>query len=1110
MDQVTPTQKVRSGAARAGKMKQRRKIVDWMSEPRTVELTPFQQFTVDVDWKKSPLGPMRGWPKQLRSMVLLCFADPKPAVVLWGDSNAIVYNEPYTELIGRKHPALQGQNPRVGLAEIWDFFGALLERQKETGEGVIQKDALLLIQRHGFEEETYMTYKFIPIVCDEGYVIGIHATLDETTRQVLGDRRMFVLRALGERLSKAKTICDLWNHLIQGLELAEKDAPFCLLYSVAETSEASNPLPPTVPSSSVPCSLEGSVGIPEGHSIAPSSFDIAYDQNWLTEPFNEAVEKMETILVPLGSEAKQKLRGIKCRGFGEPTHVVVCPLMDSETQSVLAFLVLALNPRRPYDKDYRDWIQMLSQQVTIPQVSAIILRQEVERRLALAKQEALDRAILSQQLSESQANFARFATRTPVGLAILTVDGTALSANDLWRSQTKLDVGSSKVNWEGVLMPGEFERLTRAWAEVVEEKKARTLHTRIDKPWKAPELNIDGEEQWTESHMMLAIYPDLDNEGNVSTIMSCITDISELKWSENQLRARMEQALEMKKQQERFIDMTSHEMRNPLSALIGCADEILFSLHDYKNSINQFIGAGKIRELLSAELPTYLIDDAIEATDTIIYCAMHQKRIIDDILTLSRLDSNLLVVSPEASQPVHIINNALKMFESELKQADTKLNFIQDRSIKELEVHWTLLDPSRVLQVLLNLMTNAIKFTRTEKVRQITVTMAASLEKPSSHNTTVEYVPKHQNSSDQTVKGGEIGVHSERGKGSTFQFYVKTRRTTQPNGRRASEEGGGKDLQMELREDALREACGFEISSLNHESLIHDCVGGSRVMGGDVKVPIRPAPVKKRSSGLQTVRLENGEGESEVQLQVLVVEDNLLNQKVLVKSLRKEGFAVIVANHGGEALEFLKETEFWVGDGDQGSPKPRQKLNLILMDLEMPVMDGITCVKQIRRWEREGMIMGHVPIIAVTANARKDQIMSTIDAGMDDVTTKPYRIQDMLKQIKRLVRRYHENGIGTSATDTRALGARTADLRTLGAIQADSNTHNGSGAGRTTGSKSRDEDKDTVSGLPSNENLSHGNSPNMKPRTRGASLPNLGSSHAGFSQEHTSAQNGIT
>ncbi|KAK8903072.1 hypothetical protein QC760_008563 [Botrytis cinerea] len=1135
------------GATReGGAKKSKRKNFDWISEPRTLELTPFQQFTVDIDWEKSPLGPMNGWSKQLRAMVLLCFADPSPASILWGDDSTIIYNEPFTQLIGDKHPVSQGQNICIGFPEVCEYFDAIIKAQKETGKAIVQKDTLLLIHRYGFEEETYLTYKFIPVICEnEGHVIAVRTTIDETTSQVIGHRRMAVIRAMGEQLSKAQSVRDLWNHLIQGLELADKDAPFSLLYSVSESTDKSNPPPSTASSSPIPCVLEGSVGIPEGHSIAPSGFDLACDQTWLTKPFNQAMDAMESILVPVDSEVRQVFDGIQFRGFGEPTNVVVSPIMDSETQSVLAFLVIALNPRLSYDKDYQEWIQILSKQVTTPQLSAIILRQEIERRLAVAKQEALDREILSQQLTESEKNFARFATRIPVGLAILKTDGTAITANDLWRSQTRLEIGSSQVDWEKVLVAGEFEPVTRFWSEVVEEKKPVTFQTRIDKPWRPLELNTDGEEQWGEIHILLTLYPDLDDEGNVSTIMSCITDITELKWSEKQIRAKMEQALDMRRQQERFIDMTSHEMRNPLSALIGCADEILSSLHEFEDSVKKFSGPGKVYEPTSTEPPMHLISSAIEATDTIIYCAMHQKRIIDDILTLSRLDSNLLVVSPEASQPVQIIHNALKMFESELKQADTKLNFVQHHSIEELKVDWTLLDPSRVLQVLLNLMTNAIKFTRTEEVRQITVTMAASLERPSSQKTDVEYVPKHQSSSDQTVKGewgdgevlyisitvtdsgrglsegekanlfhlfmqaspkthvqyggsglglfisrqltemqgGEIGVRSERGKGSTFQFYLKTRRTTPPLDLKASEDGMKKDLQMALRDDALREACGFEISSLSREDMIHNNVSGMTVRKEEARIPIRPLPVKRMSSrilplgskkGAKGNQSDDGERE-EVALEVLVVEDNLLNQKVLVKSLRKEGYRINVANHGGEALEFLKKTTFWVGESGE-EENTKQPLNLILMDLEMPIMDGITCVRQIRKWEAQGMIRGHVPIIAVTANARKDQIMSTIEAGMDDVTTKPYRIHDMLRQIETLVNRYPKSESDTENSNSEVWmknPSHTTDISNPNIHHAQSSNGNASGRNRSTTKSST-----TSSTSPSERNRTFGNSSN--------------------------------
>ena len=119
-------------------------------------------------------------------------------------------------------------------------------------------------------------------------------------------------------------------------------------------------------------------------------------------------------------------------------------------------------------------------------------------------------------------------------------------------------------------------------------------------------------------------------------------------------------------------------------------------------------------------------------------------------------------------------------------------------------------------------------------------------------------------------------------------------------------------------------------------------------------------------------------------LKILIVEDNIVNQKVLAKQLQKAGCIVHVANHGGEAIEFLKTTIYYT------APEAQTKgldLNVILMDLEMPVMDGITCAKTIRKMEEEGELRGHIPVIAVTANAREKQIETALHSGMVSLQT---------------------------------------------------------------------------------------------------------------------------
>jgi CheY-like chemotaxis protein len=97
---------------------------------------------------------------------------------------------------------------------------------------------------------------------------------------------------------------------------------------------------------------------------------------------------------------------------------------------------------------------------------------------------------------------------------------------------------------------------------------------------------------------------------------------------------------------------------------------------------------------------------------------------------------------------------------------------------------------------------------------------------------------------------------------------------------------------------------------------------------------------------------------------------------VLAKQLRNHGCRVSVANHGVEALTFIEGTSYWTKNpmGDT--------LSIILLDLEMPVMDGLTCVRKIRELERLGQICNHLPVIAVTANARPQQIDVATGSGM--------------------------------------------------------------------------------------------------------------------------------
>ncbi|KAK5710045.1 hypothetical protein LTR17_019207 [Elasticomyces elasticus] len=130
-------------------------------------------------------------------------------------------------------------------------------------------------------------------------------------------------------------------------------------------------------------------------------------------------------------------------------------------------------------------------------------------------------------------------------------------------------------------------------------------------------------------------------------------------------------------------------------------------------------------------------------------------------------------------------------------------------------------------------------------------------------------------------------------------------------------------------------------------------------------------------------------------------EDNLINQKVLARQLQKAKCTVTVANHGIEALEVLDSATCRTSSA--GDHAHARQIDVILMDVEMPEMDGLQCTRRIRKLESEGKITRHLPIIATTANVRQEQKDEALSAGVDSVLSKPFTVSEVLAKIRKVI-----------------------------------------------------------------------------------------------------------
>jgi len=152
------------------------------------------------DWSASPLGAPETWPQSLRSVVGLLLGSKFPMFVAWGEDLGFLYNDAYAEILGAKHPAALGSRFYDIWAEIWPDISPLIDAAM-AGEATYRENLPLVMNRKGFDEQTWFTFSYSPVRDESGRVAGMFCACTETTGTVQADRRARFHVELSERLA---------------------------------------------------------------------------------------------------------------------------------------------------------------------------------------------------------------------------------------------------------------------------------------------------------------------------------------------------------------------------------------------------------------------------------------------------------------------------------------------------------------------------------------------------------------------------------------------------------------------------------------------------------------------------------------------------------------------------------------------------------------------------------------------------------------------------------------------------------------------------------------------------------------------------------------------
>ncbi len=404
--------------------------------------------------------------------------------------------------------------------------------------------------------------------------------------------------------------------------------------------------------------------------------------------------------------------------------------------------------------------------------------------------------------------------------------------------------------------------------------------------------------------------PDIDDQGHVKGIFVLVTDVTDLKQRELELRAARAEAERASRAKSDFLASISHEIRTPMNSVIGFTELLL-------------------DEELSPRQREY--------TERLQVAGRSLLALIDDILDMSKIEAGRLDVEAIPFSPGQIVDEAIAVIRP---QAMAKGLGLVATGTGDLPP-WIKGDPTRLRQILLNLLGNAVKFTDVGRI-SISSTVIGSDD-----TAQLQFA----------VTDTGIGISVER-QPSLFQEFSQVDRAT---ARRHGGTGLGLSISRRLAE-AMGGTVGVESSP----------GAGSRFW---FSIALRPSlPPLVGAEPVPTTPT--------AAYRILVAEDLEVNQIVIEQFLAAAGHKVTLAGDGLAALEALQRGQF----------------DLILMDMEMPEIDGLAATKAIRAMSAP---LRDIPIIALTANAMLGDTVICKEAGMNDYLSKPIDRKRLLATVSR-------------------------------------------------------------------------------------------------------------